>query len=136
MPISNLKEVATTLTHNGYKVKFYDRGSQYSSNDLITSQAVVVILHDLQFQMEFSKLSKGVASEIDLALNNDIPLYVVYKPTSSDHLMIYNAKMDGSRFRGVSGTGDDFFDQISPQNECSDESLTGSEAKDKRLLLS
>ena len=134
MPTSYLKQVAHRLIKKDYSVKFYDRESKYSSDDLLSSQAVVVILPGAVFQEPLKDISKGVASEIQLAADNKIPLYVAYTPTGSDFPIIYNATIDGSGFTGIIGTGGDFFGEIPNSIDVSDSKT--SEAKDKRLLLS
>lgn len=95
------------VVHKIDDVKWWNRGTRYSRNDLENAKAVVVILENNNFRQELNDISRGVRSEIKYALENYIPIYLAYK-TRENHLYFYKTEvyLEQKRFTGIAGSTD------------------------------
>ena len=85
------------------EVAYWPRGYHYTTEPLRTSNALVVLLPDNKFELEVEKIPQGTKSEINLALNLDIPIYLGYIAKMTGELTIYNAVVHWGRIKGVAG---------------------------------
>lgn len=95
------------------------KGSFYGENEtnfIKKASAMVVALPDNLFSIRLSNLTAGVAKEIKLATESNVPLYLAYKLANGD-TGIYEASILDNTFKGISGTKDSIFKTLLLSND-------------------
>jgi len=95
--------------HVNFSAESWDRRSKYSNKDLLKSDAVVFILPKVEFQYNISRLPYGVATELDLAIENNKPIFIGYISKSTGEFNIYDAKLSNDTITGIAGTSGNIF---------------------------
>lgn len=98
-----IKQAADLLESAGHQPSFYSMGSEYSSEPLEQSDAVVFILPGGTFQCPLVRMTQGSLKELIYCLNSRKDIFISYKSNSG--LRIYTAEItDTLCIKGVSAT--------------------------------
>ncbi len=98
--ISNLSKVSQI-----YNIKYWQKGIKYTTDQLLTSDALVVYVDGNKFNS--SNLTRGVNSEVALARQEEIPIFLAYK-TATGSWGFYEINEDSwdddNSLRAIAGT--------------------------------
>jgi len=97
------------LLNVGIRVKHWDRiPGSYNQFDLNNSDAVLFLLPKNEFRYAMNELPIGLQTELERVYALSKPLFIGYK-TAAGSYSIYNARFNGSKIEGVTGTANDIF---------------------------
>lgn len=91
-----------------FKVSVWDRKSKYDQREFDSSDAVVFILPNNNFNASQDDLPIGLKNELSRAYAQDKEIFVAYR-TNGGSYNIYDAETNGKWIKGVSGTASDIF---------------------------
>lgn len=98
-----IKQTADLLKSTKHQPSFYSMGSEYSSEPMEQSDAVVFVLPGGTFQCPLVRMTQGSLKELIYCLNNRKNIFISYK--SNPGLRIYTAEItDTLCIKGVSAT--------------------------------
>lgn len=100
-------EVYDLLEKQGYEVSCWDIGREYSEKPLREADAVVFILNDYNWGCKIPDMTRGTKNEYHICSKIGKPMYIAYKRSSDNQLIIYEAdvEFEGSTavLKGVAG---------------------------------
>jgi hypothetical protein len=95
----------------------FKRGTPYTGKDLERADALAVYIPDNGWSTPITALTRGVRSEIQVALDRGIPIFIAYLPQSGDgDYRLYKATTAGDRLGGIAGTSSAIRDVVSKSN--------------------
>lgn len=87
---------------------YWFRGERYNNELILKAHGVLFILPRVQFDYNISSLPAGVKAELEIAINNNKPIFIGYI-TKNGEANIYNVSIVGNTIKGVAGTAGDIF---------------------------
>lgn len=94
----------------GAEAIYWIEGSYYKEDLIKSANAVVFISRikedDINFNESINSLTRGVNSELKIAIQYQIPIFKVYKTKTDDVVRIYKAETRETQFKGIAGTTD------------------------------
>jgi len=109
VPQERINDFTKLILKMGADVDFWTRGTPYNDLALRRANAIVVILEGNRFNQPRSSIPHGTKSEINLATELGIPVYLGYiNAASRGTIYETNANKDASKFEGLPGTSGRF----------------------------
>lgn len=100
-PYYKSEEVIEKVQNLGYTTSIYKHGTEYSNKDLLSSDIMVFIPAENSFTIERDEISSGCKKEIEIAVANNMPIYLAYWKAGKI-LNIYNTKISEEHINGIS----------------------------------
>ncbi len=102
--LHQVEKVAQKLYELGNcNVAFYNRNT-YRKELFENADMLVVMAPDNWWNFKIDFLPVGVRKEVNLAIANNIPIYLAYKRTIDGEYCIYKTKIDEGYISGISGS--------------------------------
>lgn len=107
VPQTRLDTYARLLRSWGAVVMYWQRGTNYSDENLRAADAVVVVLPNNAWTAKISELPQGTRGEIGKSIGLRKPIYIAYS-TIDNVPRIFNSELWTDQIGGKAGTRDDF----------------------------